>query len=204
MKPSLAPFGRSNPPAGGQAQRVNQKTSVVRESRATEVAPDLPAQAGFSPAPAPINRGAPVVTHSPEETIAFARELAKKLPDPCWVLLEGDLGSGKTTLAKGLIAGLGAAREEEVTSPTFTLVHEYAGEKKVYHVDLYRIEQSQELRTLGLEDLMSQSAAAGRPATVIVEWAEKLGDIKPARWVTVRLEHLGDGARKITVEGLEV
>ncbi len=189
---------------------MNQKRSVVRESRATEVAPDLPAQAGFSPAPAPINRGAPVVTHSPEETIAFARELAKKLPDPCWVLLEGDLGSGKTTLAKGLIAGLGAAREEEVTSPTFTLVHEYASEKKVYHVDLYRVERCQELRTLGLEDLMfqpvtaGQPATAGEPATVIVEWAEKLGDIKPARWVTVRLEHLGDGARKITVEGLEV
>lgn len=150
------------------------------------------------------------VTHSAEETIAFGRELAKKLADPCWVLLEGDLGSGKTTLAKGLVAGLGAAREEEVTSPTFTLVHEYTGEKKVYHVDLYRIERSQELRTLGLEDLLSQPAAAGQPATagepatVIVEWSEKLGDLRPARGVTVRLEHLGDGARKITVEGLEV
>ncbi len=137
-----------------------------------------------------------VVTDSPEATIAFGRELAEKLAPRCWVLLEGELGSGKTTLAKGLIAGLGAAREEEVTSPTFTLVREYGDKNKVFHVDLYRIETPQELRTLGLDDFLSQSA------TVIVEWGEKLRDLGPAPSVRIRLEHLGSEARKITVEGL--
>jgi len=144
------------------------------------------------------------VTHSAEETIAFGRGLAGKLPAPCWVLLVGDLGSGKTALAKGLIAGLGAAREEEVTSPTFTLVHQHGGENKVFHVDLYRVEGRRELETLGLDDLVSRQTAAGEPPTVIVEWGEKLADAAPAPVVTIRLEHRGDGARKITVEGVEV
>lgn len=145
-----------------------------------------------------------LVTHSAEETIAAGRELAKTLPAACWVLLVGDLGSGKTTLAKGLIAGLGAAREEEVTSPSFTLVHEHGVEKKVFHVDLYRVEGPRELGTLGLDDLMPRPVEAAGPPTVIVEWGEKLGDTAPAPVVTIRLAHQGDGGRKITVEGLEV
>lgn len=93
-----------------------------------------------------------VVTRSPEETVALGRELAGELQPPCIVLLQGELGSGKTTLAKGIVAGLGAAREEDVTSPSFTLVHEYGGDRRVFHVDLYRIEESRELATLGLEN----------------------------------------------------
>ena len=81
------------------------------------------------------------MTHSPEETIVFGRDLAMELQPPCLVLIEGELGSGKTTLVKGLVAGLGAGREEEVTSPSFTLVHEYGGAPKVYHVDLYRVDE---------------------------------------------------------------
>lgn len=137
-----------------------------------------------------------IVTHSPEETIAFGRRLAAELQPPCWVLLEGELGSGKTTLVKGIVAGLGCVREEEVTSPSFTLVHEYGRESKVYHVDLYRIEDARELASVGLEDLASQ------PATVVIEWGEKLGENAPEPRVRIQLEYLASEDRRITVERL--
>lgn len=142
---------------------------------------------------------AEAVTHSPEETVAFGRDLARELQPPCLALLEGELGTGKTTLVKGIVAGLGAAREEDVTSPSFTLVHEYGPAGKVYHVDLYRIEDARELATLGLEDLV------GQDATVLVEWGEKLlGTVSvPPRGIRVRMEHLGSEDRRITVERLE-
>jgi tRNA threonylcarbamoyladenosine biosynthesis protein TsaE len=137
------------------------------------------------------------VTHSPEETIAFGRELAVHFRPPCWVLLEGELGSGKTTLAKGIIAGLGAAGEDEVTSPSFTLVHEYGSAGKVYHADLYRIEGTHDLVTLGLDDLVDE------PVTVLVEWGEKLGDNAPLPCVRIRMEHRGSDDRGIRVERVE-
>lgn len=138
-----------------------------------------------------------VVTHSPEETLAFGRELARELHPPCLVLLEGELGSGKTTLTKGIVTGLGAAREEEVTSPSFTLVHEYGSSPKVYHIDLYRIENSRQLATLGLDDLW------GQQAIVIVEWGEKLWDNPPAPRVKIQMEYVTSEDRRITVERLQ-
>jgi tRNA threonylcarbamoyladenosine biosynthesis protein TsaE len=138
-----------------------------------------------------------VVTHSPDETLAFGRALARELQPPCLVLLEGELGSGKTTLAKGIVAGLGAAREEDVTSPSFTLVHEYGYAPRVYHVDLYRIDSPRDLDTLGLDDLWNQQA------TVIVEWGEKLGDSLEAPRVRVQLEYLTGEERRIRVERLD-
>ena len=140
-----------------------------------------------------VNQVLDVVTHSAEETLAFGRELARELRPPCLVLLEGELGSGKTTLAKGIVAGLGAAREEEVTSPSFTLVHEYGRDPKVYHLDLYRVESARELATLGLEDLWAQDAI------VIIEWGEKLWDNPRAPRVRIQLEHLTSDERRITV-----
>lgn len=138
-----------------------------------------------------------IVTHSPAETLGFGRTLAHDLESPCLVLLEGDLGSGKTTLTKGIISGLGLAREDEVTSPSFTLVHEYGQEKKAYHVDLYRIEGPQELATLGLDELFGQSAV------VIIEWGEKLGDHLPGPYFRIKMEYIASEDRKITVERLE-
>jgi tRNA threonylcarbamoyladenosine biosynthesis protein TsaE len=135
-----------------------------------------------------------IVTHSPEETLAFGRRLAADLRPPCWVLLEGELGSGKTTLAKGIVSGLGVAQPDEVTSPSFTLVHEYGEDTKVYHVDLYRIEDARDLATLGLEDLLAQGV------TTIVEWGERLGDRLPApRW-RVQVEYLSGEERRIRVQ----
>jgi tRNA threonylcarbamoyladenosine biosynthesis protein TsaE len=134
------------------------------------------------------------VTHSPEETVAFGRELAPQLQPPCLALLEGDLGAGKTTLVKGIVAGLGVASEDEVTSPSFTLVHEYGSGGKVFHADLYRIEGARDLATLGLDDI------TGEAATLLVEWAEKLGDNVPIPCIRIRMEHLGGDDRRIVVE----
>jgi tRNA threonylcarbamoyladenosine biosynthesis protein TsaE len=136
-----------------------------------------------------------VITHSAEETIAWGRAVAEKLEAPILVLLSGELGTGKTTLTKGIVAGLHAAEEHEVTSPTFTLVHEYGGGRKVFHGDLYRVESIHDFETLGLEDVFA------KPAIVILEWSEKF-PLKTA-WpqLSLRLEHLGGDSRRITLVG---
>jgi tRNA threonylcarbamoyladenosine biosynthesis protein TsaE len=133
------------------------------------------------------------VTHSPEETVEFGSGLAKQISPPCLILLEGELGSGKTTLVKGIVQGLGEAREEDVTSPTFALVHEYGKPGRVYHIDLYRIESSQELATLGLDEILA------RDAIVLVEWGEKLGGTLADSVVRIRMEYAGNESRKIIV-----
>lgn len=131
------------------------------------------------------------ITQSPEETLALGRRLAQDLKPPCVVILEGELGSGKTTLVKGIVAGLGAAKEEDVTSPSFTLVHEYGRDRKVYHVDLYRVEGAQELSTLGLDEMFDQ------PSIVLIEWGEKFNLAAPA--LRIKLNHLGGDRRKVLV-----
>jgi len=133
-----------------------------------------------------------VITHSAEETIAWGRKLAERLKVPLLVLLTGELGTGKTTLTKGIVAGLHAAQEDEVTSPTFTLIHEYGTPKKVFHGDLYRIESFHDFETLGLEDVFAQ------PAIVILEWSEKFPLKAPWPQLRIRLEHLGGDARRIS------
>lgn len=161
--------------------------------------PGQPQKSGGGSAPQAHLRagsGIEIVTHSAAETLDFGRKLARDLHAPCLVLLEGDLGSGKTTLAKGIVSGLGLAREDEVTSPSFALIHEYGQKRKAYHVDLYRIEGPQELATLGLEELFSQ------PAVVIVEWGEKLGHHSERAQFRIKMEHLASDDRKITIERL--
>lgn len=133
------------------------------------------------------------VSRSAEETIQKGRELAAQLRPPVVVLLFGDLGAGKTTLAKGIVSGLGAAREEEVTSPTFTLVHVFHNHCKVYHVDLYRVEDFHDLETLALEDLLAE------PAVVVVEWSERFAVRTDWPLIHVQLEHLGGDRRRITI-----
>jgi tRNA threonylcarbamoyladenosine biosynthesis protein TsaE len=133
------------------------------------------------------------VSHSAEETLAKGRELAAALKPPVIVMLSGELGSGKTTLAKGMISGLGAAREEDVTSPTFTLVHVFHNHCKVYHVDLYRIQGFHDLESLGLEDALEENAI------VIVEWSERFSLRTDWPRVEIRLEHAGGDSRRITI-----
>jgi len=133
-------------------------------------------------------------THSPDETIALGRELASWLTPPRLVLLTGDLGAGKTTLVKGIAQGLEAASEEDVTSPTFTLIHEYQGPSAtVYHIDLYRIETPRELDTLALDDLVSDRSV------LLIEWGEKFPRFQSERDVEILLERVSPDERKITV-----
>ncbi len=134
-----------------------------------------------------------IITHSAEETVAWGRELARKLQPPVLILLSGELGSGKTTLTKGIVAGLNAATEDEVTSPTFTLIHEYGRGHRVFHGDLYRIENFHDFETLGLEDVFA------KPAIVILEWSENFPLKTPWPQIRLQLQHLGGDARKITV-----
>ncbi len=129
-------------------------------------------------------------TANEEETIAFGRQLARELPARCVVLLIGNLGAGKTTLAKGIIEGLNAARPEEVSSPTFTLIHEY-GDGRVYHIDLYRLEEAREVAALGLDELID------RDAIILVEWGERFPHLWPAGRIEVRLRATEDDAREI-------
>jgi tRNA threonylcarbamoyladenosine biosynthesis protein TsaE len=133
-----------------------------------------------------------IVTHSSEETIQRGREIATHLKAPVLVLLSGDLGTGKTTLTKGIVSGLGAAQEKDVTSPTFALVHKYEGAIRVYHVDLYRVASFHDFETLGLEDVFSELAV------VIVEWSEKF--LLRTDWpvVHVHLEHAAGDRRRIS------
>jgi tRNA threonylcarbamoyladenosine biosynthesis protein TsaE len=142
-----------------------------------------------------------IVTNSAEETTDFGRRIAARLSVPALVLLKGDLGAGKTTLTKGIIAELGAAEEEEVTSPTFTLIHGFqrpgAQPIKVYHADLYRIEGAQGLDSLGLDDILSE------PCILIVEWSERLTLRSDWPIVRIELEHLGGDRRGIRIAGLE-
>jgi tRNA threonylcarbamoyladenosine biosynthesis protein TsaE len=133
------------------------------------------------------------ITNSFEETIAKGREIGAGLKAPALILLYGDLGAGKTTLTKGIASGLGAAAVEDVTSPTFTLVHKYEGSTRVYHIDLYRIGDFHDLETLGLEDVFSEQAV------VIVEWPEKFTIRTEWPVVRIRLEHVDEGARRITI-----
>jgi len=133
-------------------------------------------------------------TKSPEETIALGLELASLLSPPKLVLLKGDLGAGKTTLVKGIAQGFQAAAEEDVTSPTFTLVHEYRGPAAtLYHIDLYRIDTQRELDTLAIDDLM------GENAILLIEWGEKFLRFERERDVEITLERMSDRERRIGV-----
>ena len=135
-------------------------------------------------------------TASEEETIALGERLARELPVKQVVLLIGQLGAGKTTLAKGIVKGLGAADPDEVASPTFTLIHEYGRERRVYHVDLYRLDYLRELATLGLEELFE------RQAIVLIEWGERFPQLLPAERTEIYIRTASSGEREIEIRRL--
>ena len=131
-------------------------------------------------------------THSAEETTELGRKLAAELKPGSVVLLRGELGAGKTTLAKGIAEGFNAAEAAAVTSPTFTLIHEYRGrEVTVYHIDLYRIDTQRELDTLALDDLMDPKSI------LLIEWGEKFERFRRERDVEIGLEHKGGDERMV-------
>ncbi len=135
------------------------------------------------------------VTNSAEETIELGRKIAAELGPPKLVLLRGDLGAGKTTMVKGIAEAFEAASQDDVTSPTFTLVHEYRGpEVSVYHIDLYRIETERELATLGLEELTNDDRNV-----VLIEWGEKFPRLVREQDVEIAIERAGPESRKIKI-----
>jgi tRNA threonylcarbamoyladenosine biosynthesis protein TsaE len=135
-----------------------------------------------------------LVTHSSEQTLEFGRDIGARLKPPVLILLSGELGAGKTMLTKGIVSGLGAAEEDQVTSPTFTLVHKYADAATVYHVDLYRVGGFHDLESLGLEDFLTEQAI------VIIEWPENFTLRTDWPIVRIHLEHVSEDTRKISIE----
>jgi tRNA threonylcarbamoyladenosine biosynthesis protein TsaE len=131
-------------------------------------------------------------THSAEETTELGRRIANDLKPGSIVLLRGDLGAGKTTMVKGIAEGFKAARAEDVTSPTFTLIHEYRGPAvTLFHIDLYRIDTQRELDTLALDDLMTSQSI------LLIEWGEKFARFARERDVEIAIEHLGGDDRRV-------
>jgi len=130
-----------------------------------------------------------VITSSADETIALGRRLAADLKGV--VLLIGNLGAGKTTLVKGIVEGLGAAREEEVSSPTFTLIHEYGDPPRVYHIDLYRLDTEREVESLGLDELFATDRL------VLIEWGERFPRLMPAPRTEIEITAQEDDSRMI-------
>ena len=130
-------------------------------------------------------------TQSEEETVALGEKLAAALPSKAVVLLIGDLGAGKTTLAKGIAKGLGAAKPDDVSSPTFTLIHEYG--PKLYHIDLYRLDRPEEVATLGLDEIFD------RDAVVLIEWGERFPALMPEERIEIRLEAIDENKRRIAI-----
>jgi tRNA threonylcarbamoyladenosine biosynthesis protein TsaE len=131
------------------------------------------------------------ISHSETETFNLAFSIGQSLQTPAIFFLEGNLGAGKTVFAKGLICGLGHPDPDDIPSPSFTLINEYELRFKVYHIDLYRLESAEDLRTLGLEEIFSE------PAVILVEWAEKLGGEFQEDIILVKIEDAGDDNRRI-------
>lgn len=131
-------------------------------------------------------------THSEEETIELGRRIARDLPHRAVVLLIGNLGAGKTTIAKGIVSALTPCPPEEISSPTFTLIHEY-GDARVYHIDLYRLDTIQEVATLGLDEIFD------RDSVVLLEWGERFPEILPANRFEIRLAALDENRRQIEI-----
>jgi tRNA threonylcarbamoyladenosine biosynthesis protein TsaE len=137
-------------------------------------------------------------TSSAAETIRAGHEIAQLLNPPRLLILRGDLGAGKTTLVKGIADALGAAEPDEVTSPTFTLIHEYEGKRdgkpvRLYHLDLYRIESERQLATLGIDELETPDSL------VLVEWGEKFPSIAKRAQGEIVMTSTGGDTRKIAL-----
>lgn len=133
------------------------------------------------------------VSHSSQQTFELAKSLGESLAEPAIFFLEGNLGTGKTVFAKGLICGLGQPDPDDVPSPSFTLINEYDLRFKAFHIDLYRLETREDLRSLELEEIFAQ------PAVILVEWAEKLGNLDLPGVVRVKIDDLGNDERRIEI-----
>jgi tRNA threonylcarbamoyladenosine biosynthesis protein TsaE len=133
------------------------------------------------------------ISQSIEDTLDRGREIGRRIRAPLLIALAGELGGGKTTLTKGIVAGMGVAKEDDVTSPTFTLIHSYHNGTRVYHVDLYRVRDFQDFETLGIEDIFLE------PAVLIIEWADKINLRTEWPRVDIHLAHMDENRRQIEI-----
>ena len=133
-----------------------------------------------------------IVSHSEAETLALGEKMAAMIPDGKIAVLSGELGAGKTIFVKGLARGMGI-KDEMATSPTFNIVHEYHGERELYHFDLYRLTDTAELNEIGWDDYLQ------RPGVVVVEWGEKAGKFLPEVYYLIEFRSLSDNEREINV-----
>lgn len=134
-----------------------------------------------------------IISNSPAATKAFAEKLAKLIDIPALILLKGDLGTGKTLITKAAVSALGY--QGDVTSPTFNLIQEYQAEAEIIHMDLYRLESSEELLEIGFEDYLN------REAIIFIEWPELALSLIPADFIFINIEKISDNQREITVRG---
>ena len=135
-------------------------------------------------------------SHNEQETEALGERLARKLPGGSVVAMYGDLGAGKTAFVRGMARGMGL--NCRVSSPTFTIVNEYLGDRELIHFDMYRLSGADELFEIGWEDYLSRGAVCA------VEWSENVRDAFFGDEITVTIEKLGDTERKISIEGAEL
>ncbi|MDR0933140.1 MAG: tRNA (adenosine(37)-N6)-threonylcarbamoyltransferase complex ATPase subunit type 1 TsaE [Victivallales bacterium] len=136
-----------------------------------------------------------IITHSENETENFAAQFAQTLPRGTVVALDGDLGAGKTVFSRGFARGLGIT--EPVSSPTYTIVQEYPlpdSKGMLYHLDLYRIENSISALAFGVDEFLKDLESIA-----LVEWPERISDILPPAVTTVKIRHLTDNEREITI-----
>jgi tRNA threonylcarbamoyladenosine biosynthesis protein TsaE len=137
-------------------------------------------------------RKAELISQSPEETVKIGMEIARSIPVPGVVLLRGDLGTGKTTLTRGIALGLGLKDPSLVNSPSFALINIYQGACRIYHVDLYRLNGARDLYSIGLDDFL------GKEGVTIVEWSERIAfTIEGA--ISIELKDEGGDRRRLTI-----
>ncbi|ADQ15275.1 bifunctional tRNA (adenosine(37)-N6)-threonylcarbamoyltransferase complex ATPase subunit type 1 TsaE/phosphotransferase [Halanaerobium hydrogeniformans] len=133
------------------------------------------------------------ISNSAEESSDFAQKIAAYIEPPVLILLKGELGSGKTLIAQGIASALGY--EKEVTSPTFNLVQEYQGALEIIHMDLYRLNKSEELIEIGFEDYLN------RDAVILIEWPEIALSLIPADFIFIEINKITSNKREIIISG---
>ena len=134
-------------------------------------------------------------SNSPDETIELGRNLGSQLKGGEVVAICGPLGSGKTHLIKGIVAGIGATDHKHVNSPTFVIVNEYTGRLDIYHIDAYRLDSVSEFEMLGFDDFCYPQSV------VLIEWADKVESVlRTMDYIRIELEHAGETKRSIHVK----
>jgi tRNA threonylcarbamoyladenosine biosynthesis protein TsaE len=136
-----------------------------------------------------------IITCSADETFAFARKIGEKLREGDILALSGELGSGKTCFTGGLARGLGVSENYQITSPTFTLVNEYPAKHRLFHFDVYRLNDYSDLDDLGYDEFIAGYGV------VVIEWAEKIAPIIPETAIFINFEYIDENKRKITIKG---